>query len=158
MKPQTAVLVDAAVWAAWGTAVGWAASRIPTEALATDNIVTRPRAWERSGRAYERLAIRRWKDKLPEAGAVFGGPSKRHISGRAPADLERFAAETRRAELVHWVVPLAVIAFPLWNPWPITAVMVFYAAVANVPFVLVQRYNRARIARVQRQRERMVRC
>lgn len=148
MRPAPAVLVDAAVWAAWGTAVGWIASRVPADRLAADNIVTRPRAWERSGRAYERIAIRRWKDRLPEAGALFGDRSKRHLTSRAPDDLRRFAVETRRAELVHWIVPLAVLAFPLWNPWPITVVMVAYALAANVPFLLVQRYNRARIMRV----------
>ena len=146
MNPVAAVAVDAAVWAGWGTFVGWASSRIPTARLDRENVLTRPRPWE-IGR-YERLGIRRWKDRLPEAGAVFGGPSKRRLPGRSAAALGAFATETRRAELVHWVVPAAVVVFPLWNPWYLTVVMVAYAVVANGPCVLVQRYNRARIARL----------
>lgn len=139
MRPVPAVLVDATVWATWGTAVGWVASRVPAARLQP----TRPRAWER--RAYERLGVRRWKDRLPEAGAVFGGPSKRHLQGR---DLLGFARESRRAELVHRIVPLPILAFPLWNPWWLTAVMVAYAAVANLPCIVVARYNAARLARL----------
>jgi glycosyl-4,4'-diaponeurosporenoate acyltransferase len=139
VRPVPAVLVDAAVWAGWGTAVGWVASRVPAGRLRP----SRTRPWER--RAYERLGVRRWKDRLPEAGAIFGGPSKRRLPGR---DLVAFARESRRAELVHRVVPLAVLAFPLWNPWWLTAVMVAYALVANVPCVVVARYNAARIARM----------
>ena len=38
--------------------------------------------------------------------------------------------------------------FALWNPAPLLAAMVAYAVVANVPCIMVQRYNRARIERV----------
>jgi Glycosyl-4,4'-diaponeurosporenoate acyltransferase len=31
--------------------------------------------------------------------------------------LERFAAETRRAELAHWLILAASPWFFLWNPW-----------------------------------------
>jgi glycosyl-4,4'-diaponeurosporenoate acyltransferase len=137
------VLVDAAVWAGWGVAVSVVAARVPAEWLGADVGPLRLRPWERG--AWERLGIRRWKDAVPEAGAVFGGRSKRSLGGHGRADLEAFAAETRRGEIVHWVVPAAVVAFPLWNPWPLTAVMVAYAAAANVPCLLIQRYNRARI-------------
>ena len=137
------VLADAVVWAVWGTAVGWVASRIPAERLRSDRGPLRLTAGERA--RWERLGVRRWKDRLPEAGAVFGGPSKRRLPGRGRAALTTFAAETRRAELVHWVVPLAVVVFPLWNPWWLTVMMVLYALAANVPCLIIQRYNRARI-------------
>jgi glycosyl-4,4'-diaponeurosporenoate acyltransferase len=82
-----------------------------------DGLFTRLRAWERGGRVYERLGIRRWKDRLPEFGAVFrGGASKRYIPSRDTPHLARFAAETRRAEIVHWAIPLVTPLFALWNP------------------------------------------
>jgi glycosyl-4,4'-diaponeurosporenoate acyltransferase len=147
VTPLAAVAVDIVVWIVWGTSVGWAASRVPASRLSTDTALTRLRSWETGGRVYERLAIRRWKDRLPDAGSLFGGRRK-HLPGRAPEALAAFAAETRRAELVHWVVPAGVVVFPAWNPWPITAVMMVYAVAANLPCLLVQRYNRARIARM----------
>ena len=55
--------------------------------------------------------------------------------------LERFVVETRRAEATHWLVLAAGPFFVLWNPWGLALVMVAYAVVANVPCLLIQRYN-----------------
>jgi glycosyl-4,4'-diaponeurosporenoate acyltransferase len=143
------VLADSAVWAGWSAVVGYGAHRLPPRVVARDNRLTRLRSWERSGRAYEALGIRRWKDRLPEAGAVFGGGvSKRALPGRGADDLERFAAETRRAELVHWSIPLITPVFALWNPPALFAAMVAYSVLANAPCIAIQRFNRARLARV----------
>jgi glycosyl-4,4'-diaponeurosporenoate acyltransferase len=118
------VLADSAAWAGWSVVVGYGATRLGDTTLGHDSWLTRLRSWERDGRWYERVGIRRWKDRLPEAGAVFRrGRSKRALPGRADADLERFAAETRRAELVHWVIPVLTPVFALWNPAPLVAAM-----------------------------------
>lgn len=151
--PAVVVLVDSAVWAGWSLLVGFTASRVPAERLERDGWFTRPRAWERGGRAYARIGITRWKDRVPDAGAVFrGGTAKRSLVRRSDASLARFAAETRRAELVHWSVAAIAPLFVLWNPPRIFAVMVVYAVVANVPCVAIQRYNRARILRILERR------
>src|SRR5690606_31478651 len=102
-----------------------------------------------------RLAIRRWKDRLPELGGTFrGGVSKRSLASRTTADLDRLVAETRRAELVHWAIPAITPLFLLWNPPALFAAMVAYAVVANVPCLVVQRYNRGRLQRVFDRRAR----
>jgi glycosyl-4,4'-diaponeurosporenoate acyltransferase len=143
------VLADAGTWAAWSAVVGYAAHRLPPGAVERDGWLTRARRWEDGGRWYERIGIRRWKDRLPEAGAVFrGGTSKRALPGRSTDGLRRFAAETRRAELVHWAIPVITPVFVLWNPPALLAAMATYAVVANAPCIAVQRYNRARITRV----------
>ena len=147
------VAVDALAWAAWSATVGYVFHRLPATCFQADGPLTRLRPWERSGRAYQRLGIRRWKDKLPEAGALFpGGASKRSLGGASTADLERFAAETRRAESVHWTIPVITPALALWNPAPLAAAMAVYALAANLPCLMVQRYNRARIQRVTSRR------
>lgn len=148
------VLADSGIWAGWSLVVGYSAHRRPAERLEHDGTLTRLRAWERGGRIYERIAIRRWKDRLPDAGAVFrGGTSKRVLPGRSSADLRRFAAETRRAELVHWRIPLIAPLFALFNPLALTVAMGAYAVVANLPCLVVQRYNRGRILRVLERRQ-----
>src|SRR5690606_30913024 len=124
---RTLVLVDAAAWAIWGVLTGFAASRLPDRALDHDTGLTRIRPWERRGRAYERVGIRRWKDRLPDAGKAFGGRSKRHLGGASGAGLARFEAETRRAELVHWANLAFAPVFALWNPAALAAVMATYA-------------------------------
>jgi glycosyl-4,4'-diaponeurosporenoate acyltransferase len=149
------VLLDALAWAAWSAVVGYAAHRLPLRRLDHDAPFMRLRTWERGGRVYERLGIRRWKDRLPEFGAVFrGGASKRSLPSRDTAHLTRFAAETRRAEIVHWAIPLVTPLFVLWNPAWLVGVMVVYAAVANAPCLIVQRYNRGRLLRVLTRRNR----
>lgn len=145
-----AVLVDVAVWIAVGFAAGYVAHRLPVERLAHDTVVTRLRPCERDGRVYERrLRIKRWKRRLPEAGDLFaGGFSKRSITSTDRAFLERFVVETRRAELTHWWVMAAGPLFFLWNPWWLALVMVVYGVLANLPCLVVQRYNRARLVRI----------
>jgi glycosyl-4,4'-diaponeurosporenoate acyltransferase len=150
LPDEVAVLVDIAVWCVWGVAVGYLFHRLPAARFAAGDRLTRIRAWERDGRLWsDRLAIRRWKDRLPEAGSLFaGGFSKRHLRTRRRAHLERFVAETRRAEWVHWTVLAIAPAFFLWNPPWLAAVMVVYGVAANLPCILVQRYNRARLERL----------
>ena len=142
-----AVAVDAAAWAIIQVSAGYLAHRLPATRLDHDTWLTRGRRFEDEGRFYERFGVRRWKDRLPEAGAVFaGGVSKRHVA-RSEEGLRAFAVETRRAEIAHWI-PLAMSPlFVLWNR-PLPAVlMVVYGVGFNMPFIAVQRYNRARVSR-----------
>jgi len=139
---------NVAFWAAVHTTAGYAAHRVPLDRLQRDGWLLRIRSFERRGQPYLRLGIRRWKDRLPEAGDWFaGGTSKRRLPAANVTGLARFAAETRRAERAHWWMlaasPLAVI----WNPPLGVAAMIAYGLAANVPCIAVQRYNRARIER-----------
>lgn len=143
-------------WLAWSAVVGLVGHRRPVAAFTVERWWNRLRSVERGGTLYEeRLRIRAWKDRLPEAGALFaGGFAKRGLldPGRGPggrrAVLERYVAETRRAEWVHWVVPTATPVFLVWNDAWVAPVMVLYAVAANGPCLVVQRYNRARLQRV----------
>jgi glycosyl-4,4'-diaponeurosporenoate acyltransferase len=143
------VLVDAAAWAGWSAICGYAAHRLSDERLARSGPL-RLRAFERDGRVYERvLHIKAWKDLLPEAGSLFrGGFSKRRILRHDRAYLERFARETRRAERTHWAILALGPVFYAWNPWWLATAMLAFGVLANVPCLLVQRYNRARLERV----------
>ena len=144
-----AILVSCLAWILIGLLTGFFVHRLGIRRLDHDSWLTRPRSFEDGGRFYERrLHIRRWKDKLPEKGDLFrGGFSKRHIRSRSDAFLERFAAETRRAELVHWMNAVSGPVFLIWCPWGLGLVMVAFGWVAHLPFICIQRYNRARIER-----------
>jgi glycosyl-4,4'-diaponeurosporenoate acyltransferase len=56
--------------------------------------------------------------------------------------------ETCRGEAVHWIVLFCSGLFFLWNPQWLAWCMVVYAILANLPCIIVQRYNRLRMARV----------
>jgi glycosyl-4,4'-diaponeurosporenoate acyltransferase len=152
-----AILVSCLAWVFIGLVTGFFVHRLPLSRLSGDGWLTRPRAFEQGGRFYERhLRIRIWKDKLPEKGDLFrGGFSKRRIRERSDGFLERFAAETRRAELVHWMNAAAGPLFLLWCPPRLGLSMIVFGVVAHLPFVVIQRYNRARIVRTLARRGRI---
>lgn len=147
MSAVARVLQFSAAWMLIGLVTGWLAVRVPRRWLATDTRLTRIRRFEERGRCYERrLRIERWKHRLPEAGALFaGGTSKRSTGGRRSEALQTFAEETRRAEWVHWAQIAAAPTFGLWNEWVVTVAMVAFATLVHLPFIVVQRYNRARV-------------
>lgn len=140
------VLVDVAAWGLFHAATGYAAHRVPADRLAREGWWLRPRSFERRGRFYRRvLLIHRWKDRLPEAGALFdGGVSKRELPARDVQGLEVFVRETRRAELAHWWAMACSPLFLLWNPPLPAALLVTYGVLVNLPFIVIQRYNRFR--------------
>lgn len=150
LSPVAAVVVDVVAWAVVGTAIGFGLHKVRAERFADDSWLTRLRGFESDGRWYEdHLHIKAWKSRLPEAGALFkDGFSKRSLAAGSQDHLARFVLETRRAELTHWGVLAVAPFFALWNPWGLTLVMWVYAMLANVPCVLIQRYNRARLLRI----------
>lgn len=157
VMPQTVtIVVDIAAWGAFHALTGYAAYRLDDDRLARDGWLLRPRAFEDRGRWYQRrLRIRRWKDRLPEAGGLFrGGLSKRQLPGLDAAGMELFARETRRAELTHWWAMACGPVFVLWNPPLAAALLIAYGVVVNAPFIAIQRYNRFRIEAVLERRAR----
>lgn len=144
------VLAYSLAWAIFGIVSGWVAHLAPIGRVDHDTWLTRERRWEARGRWYDRrLRVRHWKDRLPEAGALFaGGWAKDRIRSFDVEQLERFAAETRRAEYVHWANVAFGLTFGLWSEPVVAAVMVAFGLVVHLPFVVVQRYNRARLVHV----------
>lgn len=158
LRPAGIALANVAMWAAAHVGAGYVAHRLPLARLEHDGRLLRLRPWEHGGRVYQRLLrTGRRKDRLPEAGAFFaGGLSKRTLPARGEGGVERFAQETRRAELAHWLSLLALPLFPVWNPPVGVLAMVLYGVGFNLPFIVVQRYNRGRTQRVLDARARAV--
>ncbi|WP_020615092.1 hypothetical protein [Paenibacillus daejeonensis] len=128
----------------------WVAIRLPDRWFANESWLTAPRSLEYGGQLYERLLqIRRWKDRLPDGGAWFkGGFAKAVLTSREPEYMERFVRETRRGEWTHWGMLLALPLFGLWNSWGGMVIVAVWLVAANLPCILVQRYNRVRLLRV----------
>jgi glycosyl-4,4'-diaponeurosporenoate acyltransferase len=104
----------------------------------------------RTQRFYERvLLIRRWKDSLPDGARWLGdGFGKARLAGSNPDYIRQFIRSTRAGELCHFVAIAFTPIFFTWNPLWADAVMVAYALAANLPCVLVQRYNRGRLSKL----------
>ena len=115
------------------------------------------RAWEREGAIYERLGVRAWKDLVPDVSKWFPRiVPRKAITGRFGAEtLRDMLKETCVAELTHWLLCLAGLAMlPLWpGPGGIMLYLV-YVLLGNVPFIIIQRYNRPRFGRLLAAAER----
>lgn len=105
-----------------------------------------PRRWEL--RLYERLGVKRWKDKLPSYDPSLFSP-KVHT-------WDDIAQAMCQAELVHEVIVLLSF-LPLLAAIPFGAFPVFFltslcAAGFDLLFVILQRYNRPRVVRIAQKR------
>lgn len=145
------ILLYAVIWIVIHIGSGYVAHLLPVSMFTRAAPLCRPRRWEHDGRIYRRLLVHRWKDALPEAGSLFsGGFSKRTLARRDPSYISLFVAETCRAEASHWLAVVLGLNFFVWNAWYVGLFMLGYALATNLPFILVQRYNRARFRRFLR--------
>jgi glycosyl-4,4'-diaponeurosporenoate acyltransferase len=101
--------------------------------------------------------IRLWKRWIPDAGnALPGGVSKSSLVRRDPHALRRLLLETRRAELVHWLLLPCGLLTALWLPAAAVVLNVGFALAFNLPCLLLQRYNRRRLQRLMSRFARQV--
>ena len=144
------VLATAGLWLGWSLLVGTLANRVPLAWLSDPTDGTSGQRRPAVTRRTERwLAIRRWKRWIPDAGhALPGGIRKASLARRDPAALQRLIAETRRAELVHWVLWPAWLPPVLWLPPAGVACNLLFATAFNIPCLVLQRYNRRRLQRL----------
>lgn len=141
---------NALLWALVQILCGYVAHRLPATTLDRADWLFAPKRVERGGRLYEEaFRIRRWKGRLPEAGAVFaGGFDKRTLHRSDREYLQTYLRETRRAEFAHWLALVPTPLFVRYNPPLIAVCMPIYAVATNVPCIAAQRYNRIRLTRV----------
>jgi glycosyl-4,4'-diaponeurosporenoate acyltransferase len=136
-------------WPILHLAIGYVALRVPPHNFARDTWLTALRPWEQDGYLYrDWLAIRKWKSILPDGAPWLGGFAKKKLRERNSAYLAQFLIETRRAEIAHWFMLGCLPIFFIWNPPWARWVMTAYALVANLPCILVQRYNRFTLNRI----------
>lgn len=111
------------------------------------------RPWEQGGRVYQRLRIRQWKDRVPDMSRILPDMILKRLSAAGPMELVR---ESCAAECVHWgLLLLSGGMLLLWrSPW-CGALWLVYNLLGNLPFILIQRYNRPRLLRLaERERRR----
>lgn len=157
MPQALTIVVDVIAWGVFHTTTGYAAHRLGESRLSGDGWLLRARPFETAGRCYRRwLQVDRWKDKVPEAGGLFrGGVSKRRLPTYDVAGLHLFVRETRRAELAHWWAMFCGPVFVLWNPPLAAGLLLGYGVVVNLPFIVIQRYNRFRVQALIERRHRL---
>lgn len=104
--------------------------------------------FEKNGKLYEKLGIRRWKNKVPDMSKILTKilPPKKVPFRDDVEKLEVLVKETCVAESVHII--LCLLGLGLLAIWPGPGGMVMtalYLLLGNLPFIVIQRYNRPRL-------------
>ncbi len=95
---------------------------------------------------YEKLKIRKWKDRVPEIGHFTGFRKNKVVDPKNVEYLDRFLLETAYGELGHIVSCfssfLIVLLFPIDPVWFAVSVPVaVVGALMNLPSLFILRYN-----------------
>ncbi|MDL2206033.1 hypothetical protein LJC33_03845 [Eubacteriales bacterium OttesenSCG-928-N13] len=102
--------------------------------------------WEHEGMIYTKLKIQRWKDVVPDVSRRMNVVMRKRIREFRNAEyMDMLIRETCVAELVHWMlILLSPIYLVLVDG--IAGVLGGIAySILNLPFILIQRYNRPRL-------------
>lgn len=112
----------------------------------------KPYKFEADGRLYRKLGVHVWKKRMPDASRVIKRMTKKALADDlSPEFMERLTQETCIAESTHWVLILLCPLFALAAPGYGACFAIVYA-LCNVPFIMIQRYNRPRMIRAMEMR------
>ena len=116
----------------------------------------RAAAWENGGRVYEKLGIKRWKDALPDMSRIMPDMVRKKMTKQnREQGMDVLIAETCVAECVHiWLIVLSLGIFLFWHGGTAVIFWLVYNILGNVPFILIQRYNRPRLVLLEQRRRR----
>lgn len=107
-------------------------------------------SFEKNGKIYEKIKIRKWKDVLPDMSRIFPKliPSKRPASVMTAEQINDMIRETCVAEFIHTLLcVMGIGCIFLWDGTGGISLCVLYI-LGNIPFNLIQRYNRPKFIRV----------
>ncbi|MDR1540709.1 MAG: hypothetical protein LBU32_22445 [Clostridiales bacterium] len=126
---------------------------LPLKWLNPRNRIFRSRAWEKGGAIYQKLfRVKKWKNSLPELGDFFKSIFyKKKIQRFDNEYLEIYVIESCRAELTHESIIAASFLFAIWAEASVFLTVIYISLLLNIPFIMIQRYNRPRILRMIKQ-------
>ena len=99
--------------------------------------------FERGGKLYKVIGIRHWKTRLPDMSRIMRDMLPKRIGPNAESEqIDALIKETCVAECIHhWLCIFSVGIYFFWKNY-IGVILIFVYVGCNVPFILIQRYNR----------------
>lgn len=115
----------------------------------------RARDWENGGAVYERIGIRKWKTRLPDMSRIMRDMLPKRVTyGATSESLTALIRETCVAEFIHcWLCVFSFGIYLIWKNY-IGIILMLVFIFCNIPFILIQRYNRPHLIKL---RDRMLR-
>jgi glycosyl-4,4'-diaponeurosporenoate acyltransferase len=141
----------------WHLVVFLACTKSPNSRFDPEKGRYAAKPWEHGGRWYrDNLKIQLWKDRLPQH-IGKDGFSKQHLTDLSVDYLDEFILETCRGEWMHLKNCICAILVLLINPLLVGVIASFFILLGNLPFAVVQRYNRFRLQVLRKRRLREMR-
>lgn len=107
-------------------------------------------SFEKDGAVYRRLRIQKWQNRIPDMSRILPGlmPRKAIAGKPTSTQLDVMLRETCVAECIHVLLCFGgLFCIRLWRGAGGAVVAALYI-LGNLPFILVQRYNRPRLLRL----------
>ena len=147
-KPVYLFLRFASIVGTVGIIAFFFGEKLPRSMFDPDRFPYRSFVWEKGGRIYEKIGVRKWKTHVPDMSkSIRRTFSKQGNMMRDPQHLRRLVLETCSAEFVHWVLIALSPVFPILMEEAGWLAMVIYI-LGNLVFVIIQRYNRPRVQQI----------
>lgn len=147
------VLGGAAVIFALDAFIAWVLHLLPEKYFDYKKKIFQVRSREK--KFYEKIGIRAWKDKIPEMGQLCDF-HKDKIASTEQKYIHKFLVETCYAEVIHVaMILIGLLIIPIIyfiNPgyfWNFSFPLVIINTFLNLPPVLIQRYTRPKLLKLQ---------
>lgn len=140
------------LWPLMQVSIAMLGNKISDQHFDSNGFWLKTRKWEDYGSFYKRIfKVHKWKHLLPDGAKTHDkGFQKKQLSSYDLEYLQKFIAETGRAEIFHWLQIAPFWVFGLWSPSFVVWIMLGYALSVNLPCIIAQRYNRPRLIRTYR--------
>ena len=143
------LIINILIGAAWHYITFFLCISVDTSFFDAEKKLYLPHKWERGGKFYsDVLKINKWKDLLPQH-IGKDGFSKDHIDDVSIEYLDEFIMETCRGEWNHTMNCLLSVVLFIINNLVMAFVLSFIVFLCNLPFALIQRYNRFRLQKLR---------
>lgn len=112
--------------------------------------------FEKEGAIYNKLKIKAWQNKVPDMSRIFPRlmPPKRLDPKADAAALRVMLQETCAAEFIHSALCITGLGcFFIRGSRYKGLFYILYVLLLNLPFIIIQRYNRPRLAKLLRRYE-----
>ncbi len=135
---------------------------LPREWFHEECFLFRPRRWENHGKIYDKLNIKKWKLKLLDMSKIMKHSKlPKQINKTVTSDdITALIKETCVAEAAHiFLCVFSCRVYAFWNN-RIGILLAIVCIVGNLPFIMIQRYNRPNLQqlrdklRIREQRQR----
>ena len=128
---------------------------LPKKWFRADLFPYRTLKFEDEGHFYDKFSVRKWQNKVPDMSKIlpFMMPPKK-LTGNYKERLPRMLQETCVAELIHMLNCVAgLYCLKLYPGIGGVIIYLIYVFLLNLPFVVIQRYNRPRLMKLLRRIE-----